>query len=118
MLTSRPVLLLERPPSARLPAAKEGSVNITVTIELNGTPVPLVLDDAALAEIAAALPNTEPAAEPSPYMTVPEAAEYLRCSRQRVDDLLSQGRLQRVKDGARTLIRRSDLEAHLGESAR
>lgn len=51
----------------------------------------------------------------SPYMTIPEAAEYLRCNRQRVDDLLSQRSLERVKDGARTLIRRSDLLAYLDD---
>jgi excisionase family DNA binding protein len=57
-----------------------------------------------------------PAAEPapaSPYMTVPEAAEYLRTSRQRVDDLLSQRRLTRVKEGRRTLIRRKEVEIFL-----
>lgn len=49
----------------------------------------------------------------SPYMTIPEAAEFLRCRRQRVDDLLCQRRLQRVKDGSRTLIARAELEAYL-----
>jgi hypothetical protein len=32
---------------------------------------------------------------PSPFMTIPEAAEYLRTSRQRVANLLSDGRLER-----------------------
>jgi excisionase family DNA binding protein len=50
---------------------------------------------------------------PSPYMTIPEAAAYLRCRRQRVDDLLSQRRLTRVKDGGRTLIARAELDAYL-----
>ena len=49
----------------------------------------------------------------SPYLTIPEAAAHLRCRRQRVDDLLSQGRLTRVKDGGRTLIARAELEAYL-----
>lgn len=49
----------------------------------------------------------------SPYMTVEEAAAYLRCRRQRIDDLLSQRRLTRVKDGNRTLISRAELEAYL-----
>lgn len=49
----------------------------------------------------------------SPYMTVAEAADYLRCSRQRVDDLLSQRRLSRVKEGSRTLILRAEIEAYL-----
>ena len=47
-------------------------------------------------------------------LTVPEAAEHLRCrSRQRVDDLLSQGKLTRVKDGRRTLIARDELDRYL-----
>ena len=44
----------------------------------------------------------------SPYLTVPQAAEYLGCkSRQRVDDLLSSRRLTRFKDGRRTLVSRA-----------
>ena len=50
---------------------------------------------------------------PNPYMSVAEAAVYLRCTRQRVDDLLSSGRLTRVKEGRRTLVARADLERHL-----
>jgi excisionase family DNA binding protein len=88
-------------------------MRVAVTVELNGVSVPLVLDDDAVRTIAAALPEREREEPASPYMTIPEAAEFLRCSRQRVDDLLSQGPLQRVKDGARTLIRRSDLAAYL-----
>ena len=49
-------------------------------------------------------------------MTIPEAAEYLRCSRQRIDDLLSQRRLMRFKEGARKLVRRDEIEAHLSRS--
>jgi excisionase family DNA binding protein len=47
---------------------------------------------------------------PSPYMTIPEAADYLRCKRQRIDDLLSQRRLTRIKDGSRTLVERAEIE--------
>lgn len=49
----------------------------------------------------------------SPYLSVPEAAAYLRCKRQRVDDLLSQGVLSRIKEGGRTLVSRAELKAHL-----
>ena len=53
----------------------------------------------------------------SPWMTVVEAAEYMRCRRQRVDDLLSKGRLTRHKDGARTLVARAEIDTYLaGES--
>lgn len=47
---------------------------------------------------------------PSPYMTVDEAAEFLRCRPQRIYDLRSSGRLRRVSDGGRALVLRSELE--------
>jgi excisionase family DNA binding protein len=43
-------------------------------------------------------------------LSVNEAAQYLCCSRQRIYDLASSGRLPRVKEGRRLLFRRSDLE--------
>jgi excisionase family DNA binding protein len=49
----------------------------------------------------------------SPYMSVGEAADYLRCSKQRIYDLLSSGRLTRLKDGSRVLLRRSELDEHV-----
>ena len=49
----------------------------------------------------------------SPYLTVPEAAEYLRCGRQRIYNLISERRLARIKEGGRVLIAREELEAHL-----
>ena len=52
----------------------------------------------------------------SEFLTIPETAELLRCSRQRVDDLLSQRRLPRVKDGSRTLLRRADVLAYLADT--
>jgi excisionase family DNA binding protein len=50
-------------------------------------------------------------------MTIPEAAEYLRCSRQRIDDLLSQRRLRRYKDGSRTLVSRAEVEVYVGSGS-
>jgi len=50
-----------------------------------------------------------------PYLTIPETAELLRCRRQRVDDLLSQRRLSRHKDGSRTLVSRAEVEEYLRE---
>jgi excisionase family DNA binding protein len=64
---------------------------------------------AALLEVA----RDQPARAGSPYLSVPEAAAYLRCKRQRVDDLLSQGVLTRIKEGGRTLVAWAELEAHL-----
>lgn len=46
-------------------------------------------------------------------LTPAEAADYMRCSRQRVYDLTSQGRLKVCKDGSRNLYRRGDLDAYL-----
>ena len=69
-----------------------------------------------LAERAAALVlerlSAAPATE-SEFLTVTEAADLLRASRQRVYDLLSDGRLERFKDGSRVLVRRADVVAHL-----
>jgi excisionase family DNA binding protein len=46
--------------------------------------------------------------------TPDEAAELLRCKRQRVYELISARRLEAVKDGGRTLISRTALERYLG----
>lgn len=54
----------------------------------------------------------------SPYLTIVEAAEFLRTKRQRVDDLLSRGSLTRRKDGARTLIERAELERYVAGGGR
>lgn len=88
-------------------------MSVRVEIDLNGARVPVVLDDEALAAIAAAVPVPD-AGGPSPYLTIPEAALLLCCKRQRIDDLLSQRRLNRHKEGTRTLIRRDEIEAMLG----
>jgi excisionase family DNA binding protein len=69
---------------------------------------------ALAAVLARYLPAPEPQ-DPSPFLTVAEAAVYLRASRQRVYDLLSSRRLPRHRDGARVLIRRADLDAYLGQ---
>lgn len=53
------------------------------------------------------------AAPSSPYLTVDEAAEYARCSRQRIYDLRSDGRLTRFKDGTRVLVLREELDRYL-----
>jgi excisionase family DNA binding protein len=49
-----------------------------------------------------------------PLATVPEVAAYMACRRQRVDDLLTRGRLTRVKDGGRTLVRWDEVDRYLG----
>jgi excisionase family DNA binding protein len=47
----------------------------------------------------------------SPYMTVDEAAEFLRCKPKRIYDLRSSGRLSRFNEGGRALVLRSEIEA-------
>jgi excisionase family DNA binding protein len=90
---------------------------IRINVELNGVRVPLELGDDAIAAIAAAIASAV-ARTPgsSEFVTVAEAASLLRCSRQRIDDLLSQRRLTRVKEGSRTLIRRAEIDRHLSEA--
>jgi excisionase family DNA binding protein len=90
-------------------------VEITIAISINGVAVPVVLDDVALHSIAAALAPSE---EPSPYLSIEEAAAFLRTGRQRIYDLCSSGCLERVKEGRRTLLRRADLEAWLQKEGR
>jgi excisionase family DNA binding protein len=48
-------------------------------------------------------------AEPE-WLTVPEAAERIRASRQRIYDLCSEGRLRRYKDGSRLLLSRREVD--------
>ena len=79
----------------------------------------LELPDSVVEEIAeravALVPEQLQPAENghSPYLTVPEAAEFLRARRHWVDDLLSRGTLTRHKDGSRTRILRAELEAYM-----
>jgi len=108
-------------------------VSVEIVLRLNGVPVPVTVDDVGLGAIAAALADRVSAPTSgltSPYMTIEEAAEYLRCGydededgtrrvkRQRVDDLLSQRRLTRIKDGSRTLVSRTEVEEHLRRGPR
>jgi len=67
-----------------------------------------------IAQRVVALSSDAPPADP--WLDVDEAADYLRCSRQRIYDLASMGRLTVGKDGRRSLFRRSTLDAYLGES--
>jgi excisionase family DNA binding protein len=93
----------------------------SVAVSLRISSGDLILDEESLHELARALePYMSPHQGPravSPYMTTEEAAEYLRCDRQRVYDLLSQRRLTRIKEGSRTLVSRAELEQYLAASA-
>jgi len=90
-----------------------------LTLQLSNVQVTLPAE--TISVLAAILTRHLPAPElpdPSPFLTVAEAAVYLRASRQRVYDLLSSRRLPRHRDGARVLIRRADLEAYVGQPSR
>lgn len=70
--------------------------------------------DELVERVASRVLERLPAAAPtSPYMSIDEAADYLRAKRQRVYDLLSASRLTRFKDGSRVLVSREGLDAHL-----
>jgi len=86
------------------------AARVEITVELRAEEVERIAQRAA--EIALDALIADERAD-VPYLTVPEVARYLCCRRQRVDDLLSQGRLTRVKEGARTLVRRAEIEAYL-----
>src|SRR5207253_9629705 len=65
-------------------------------------------------------PGHHPAPPPFPTRRSSdlEAAEYLRSSRQRVYDLLSQRRLTRFKEARRTLVSREELARHVRPDGR
>jgi excisionase family DNA binding protein len=88
------------------PGASQASVTLAVPRE--------VLE--ALAQRAAAIVLERLAIETAPaseYLSVAEAAELIRAKPQRVYDLLSAGRLTRLKDGSRVLVNRAEIEAYL-----
>ena len=73
----------------------------------------LEIPDELLDAFAARVVELLAARQPSPLLTVDEAADYLRCNRKRIHDLTSQRRIEFVKDGSRTLIRREALDRYL-----
>lgn len=83
-----------------------------------GAPIPsnvVALDARQLIELADLVAErlAVNGGEQSPWLTVDEAADYLRCKPKRVYDLLSQQRLPRHKDGSRVLLHRAELDAYL-----
>lgn len=73
-----------------------------------------VVDAIAARAAELALKQLGAAAAAPELMTVPEAAELLRCRPQRIYELTADGRLAKLKDGSRVLIRRVDALAYLG----
>ncbi len=99
---------------ARVPGADSGRERALVS-ELRIAAPPELLEGIAQ-RAAEILAERQRVAEPPPYLTVDEAAEYLRCKPKRIYDLTSQRRLPFVKDGSRTLLRRVDLDDYLEAS--
>jgi excisionase family DNA binding protein len=75
----------------------------------------LSLSDDELQEVAsrvaAILAAREPRDDVSPWLTVKEAAEYLRCSEWRLYRLKAIGAIPHVKEGHRLLFNRAELDA-------
>jgi excisionase family DNA binding protein len=72
------------------------------------------LTDEQLAEIAqraAALVSSAPVA--SPWLNAADAAERLRCGKDRIYDLIALGKLHPHRDGRRVLLHRDDLDAYI-----
>jgi excisionase family DNA binding protein len=73
------------------------------------------LSDEQLEEIAervaALIPTGAPAV--SPWLNVADAAERLRCHKDRIYDLIALGKLQPRRDGRRVLLHRDDLDAYI-----
>ncbi len=74
-----------------------------ITIELP----PEAMQELIEAVVARVLAELEPSS--SEYVTPAEAADLLRCGRQRIYDLTSAGRLSRYAEGGRTLLRREEV---------
>ncbi len=74
----------------------------------------VTLTDQQLAEIAeraAALVSAGPQ-EGTPWLNVTDAAERLRCRKDRIYDLIALGKLHPRRDGRRVLLHSDDLDAY------
>lgn len=75
----------------------------------------VTLTDEQLAEIALRAAALVPAPEAvvSPWLNVDDAAERLRCGKDRIYDLIALGKLHPRRDGRRVLFHRDDLDGYL-----
>jgi excisionase family DNA binding protein len=87
---------------------------LLIRVCLNGVWLPVELDPGTPAAIAAHLPDGSRDAK-SPYMTVAEAAEYLRWPKKRLYKLTGAGAIPHRKHDGRILFRVEELEAWLDE---
>jgi excisionase family DNA binding protein len=75
----------------------------------------VTLTDQQLAEIAERAAGLVSAGgeTSSPWLNVAEAAERLRCRKDRIYDLIALGKLHPRRDGRRVLLHRDDLDAYI-----
>jgi excisionase family DNA binding protein len=66
--------------------------------------------------VAAVLESHGPVADGSPWLSVPQAAEYAGVSPRTITRLLERGRIRSTRIGRRVLLHRDDLDAYLKET--
>jgi excisionase family DNA binding protein len=73
------------------------------------------LTDEQLVEIAERAATLIPSdtTTTSPWLNVTDAAERLRCGKDRIYDLIALGKLHPRRDGRRVLLHRDDLDAYI-----
>lgn len=95
-------------------------MSVEVTVELNGVAVPVIVDDAALDKIAAALDTSPTREEPWPmWMNVDTLGRYLDCSTERVRHLVSCKSIPYVQEahGCRVFFDREAIDHWMRQSA-
>jgi excisionase family DNA binding protein len=92
-------------PSAQITGG-DGRAMIELTVTLTDQQL------SEIAEQAAALVSTGAQAG-TPWLNVTDAAERLRCRKDRIYDLIALGKLHPRRDGRRVLLHRDDLDAYI-----
>ncbi len=95
-------------------------MTVVVTLRLNGVPVPVELDDQALATIAAALDQPSATDTWPIWMSVETAARYLDVSAERVRKLQARRKIPYHQEdvGCRVHFNRRDLDVWMAEFRR
>jgi excisionase family DNA binding protein len=90
-------------------------MSVTITLLIGGQPLEAVLDDAALAAIAAAISPTDTTWQE--WFNVEDAAAYMDVSPERVRKLIARRAIAFSQEGpgCRVFLRRTDLDTYLNE---
>ncbi|HEY3946089.1 MAG TPA: helix-turn-helix domain-containing protein [Solirubrobacteraceae bacterium] len=97
----------DRTPTPSRPIARgEDRAVIELTVRLTDEQLAEIAERAA-ALVAAGAPNV------SPWLNVAEAAERLRCRKDRIYDLIALGKLHPRRDGRRVLLHRDELDGYV-----